>query len=50
MEKSTKSGHRKGSRIASNPECVGVSMLVGGVRDWLVRMVCVSVVHGSGVL
>ena len=35
---------RKGSRIAGNPEGVGVGELVGGVQCWLVRAVLSVVV------
>ena len=37
-------GHRKGSGIAGNPECLGVGALVGGVQCWLVPAVCVYAV------
>ena len=40
MEKSTKLGHRKGSGIAGNPECVGVGALVGGVPCWIAPVSC----------
>ena len=49
-KKSTTLGHRKGSRIAGNPECVEVGTLVGGVSCWLVRPACVSVLYGGGEL
>ena len=48
MEKSTKLGHRKGSRIADNLKCVGVGALVGGLQFWLVCSVCVVVLCGGG--
>ena len=49
-ETSTQLGHRKGSGIAGNPECVGVGMLVVSVQCWQVCVVCVSVLCGGGEL
>ena len=45
--KSTKLGHRKGSGIEGNPECVWEGTLVVGVLCWLVPVAFVSVLLGG---